>query len=137
MQFSPCFFPCTSFGLTSVLFVVDVKDIKCVINYDFPSSLEDYVHRIGRTGRAGATGTALTFFTHANAKFARELIKILQEAGQVVSPALAAMSRSSGSFGGSSTLLDMVAYMCQFVGLVNNFVFCFLFSSRLWRELPE
>ncbi|PQQ00476.1 DEAD-box ATP-dependent RNA helicase 20 [Prunus yedoensis var. nudiflora] len=80
---------------------LDVKDIKCVINYDFPSSLEDYVHRIGRTGRAGATGTALTFFTHANAKFARELIKILQEAGQVVSPALAAMSRSSGSFGGS------------------------------------
>ncbi|CAN6578412.1 unnamed protein product [Malus baccata var. baccata] len=80
---------------------LDVKDIKCVINYDFPSSLEDYVHRIGRTGRAGAAGTALTFFTHANAKFTRDLIKILQEAGQVVSPALAAMARSSGSFGGS------------------------------------
>nr|CAN78903.1 hypothetical protein VITISV_026451 [Vitis vinifera] len=80
----------------------DVKDIKCVINYDFPSSLEDYVHRIGRTGRAGAKGTAITFFTHSNAKFARDLIKILQEAGQVVSPALSAMARSSGSaFGGS------------------------------------
>ncbi|PRQ17228.1 putative RNA helicase [Rosa chinensis] len=75
---------------------LDVKDIKCVINYDFPSSLEDYVHRIGRTGRAGATGTALTFFTESNGKFARELIKILQEAGQVVSPALSAMARSSG-----------------------------------------
>lgn len=80
--------------------VVDVKDIKCVINYDFPSSLEDYVHRIGRTGRAGARGTALTFFTHANAKFARELIKILQEAGQVVTPALSALVRSAGSSGG-------------------------------------
>lgn len=81
---------------------LDVKDIKCVINYDFPSSLEDYVHRIGRTGRAGAKGTAITFFTHSNAKFARDLIKILQEAGQVVSPALSAMARSSGSaFGGS------------------------------------
>lgn len=33
---------------------IDVKDIKTVINYDFPGSLEDYVHRIGRTGRAGA-----------------------------------------------------------------------------------
>ncbi|KAJ7945822.1 DEAD-box ATP-dependent RNA helicase [Quillaja saponaria] len=75
---------------------LDVKDIKCVINYDFPSSLEDYIHRIGRTGRAGATGTAYTFFTHANAKFARDLIKILQEAGQVASPALQGMARSAG-----------------------------------------
>lgn len=79
------------------LFLVDVKDIKCVVNYDFPSSLEDYVHRIGRTGRAGAKGTAYTFFTHANAKFARDLIKILQDAGQAVSPALSALFRSSGS----------------------------------------
>nr|POE95900.1 dead-box atp-dependent rna helicase 30 [Quercus suber] len=81
---------------------LDVKDIKCVVNYDFPSSLEDYVHRIGRTGRAGAKGTAFTFFTHANAKYARDLIKILQEAGQVVSPALSSMARSAGSgLGGS------------------------------------
>ncbi|XP_050223383.1 DEAD-box ATP-dependent RNA helicase 30 [Mercurialis annua] len=80
---------------------LDVKDIKCVINYDFPTSLEDYIHRIGRTGRAGARGTALTFFTHANAKFARELVKILQEAGQVVPSALSALSRSAGSLGGS------------------------------------
>ncbi|CAA0820933.1 DEAD-box ATP-dependent RNA helicase 30 [Striga hermonthica] len=75
---------------------LDVKDIKCVVNYDFPSSLEDYVHRIGRTGRAGAVGTAFTFFTHANVKYARELVKILQQAGQVVPPQLAALSRSSG-----------------------------------------
>lgn len=74
-----------------------MKDIKCVINYDFPSSLEDYVHRIGRTGRAGAKGTAYTFFTNANAKFARDLIKILQDAGQIVSPALSALARSAGS----------------------------------------
>ena len=74
-----------------------MKDIKCVINYDFPSSLEDYVHRIGRTGRAGAKGTAFIFFTHANAKHARDLIKILQDAGQVVSPALSTLSRSAGS----------------------------------------
>lgn len=88
-----------------------MKDIKCVINYDFPSSLEDYVHRIGRTGRAGARGNAFTFFTHANAKFSRELIKILQEAGQVVSPALSALARSGGSgLGGDLThyLLDCV-----------------------------
>ncbi|KAF6137066.1 hypothetical protein GIB67_030830 [Kingdonia uniflora] len=83
--------------------LADVKDIKCVINYDFPSSLEDYVHRIGRTGRAGAKGAAITFFTHTNAKFARELVKILQEAGQIVSPALAGLARSgfSGGSGGN------------------------------------
>ncbi|XP_052182630.1 DEAD-box ATP-dependent RNA helicase 20 [Diospyros lotus] len=81
---------------------LDVKDIKCVINYDFPSSLEDYVHRIGRTGRAGARGTAFTFFTHANAKYARDLIKILQEAGQIAPPALLALARSSGSHLGAS-----------------------------------
>ncbi|KAJ6749437.1 hypothetical protein OIU85_000112, partial [Salix viminalis] len=72
-----------------------VKDIKCVVNYDFPSSLEDYVHRIGRTGRAGARGTAFTFFTESNAKFARELIKILQEAGQIVPLSLQLLMASS------------------------------------------
>ncbi|KAH7441865.1 hypothetical protein KP509_03G059400 [Ceratopteris richardii] len=67
---------------------LDVKDIKYVVNYDFPGSCEDYVHRIGRTGRAGAKGTAFTFFTSANARHARELVKILAEAGQSVSPQL-------------------------------------------------
>lgn len=74
---------------------LDVKDVKYVINYDFPGSLEDYVHRIGRTGRAGATGTAYTFFTAANARFAKDLISILVEAGQKVSPELANMGRGA------------------------------------------
>ena len=78
----------------------DVKDIKCVINYDFPGSCEDYVHRIGRTGRAGASGMAYTFFTAANAKHARELIGILSEAGQTVNPALQSMA-GSGYGGGA------------------------------------
>jgi ATP-dependent RNA helicase DDX5/DBP2 len=73
----------------------DVKDVKYVINYDFPGSVEDYVHRIGRTGRAGAKGTAYSFFTVANARFAKELINILEEAGQKVSPELAAVGRGA------------------------------------------
>ena len=40
-------------NLTSVCLSTDVKDIKCVVNFDMPSTGEDYVHRIGRTGRAG------------------------------------------------------------------------------------
>ncbi|BBN04826.1 ATP-dependent RNA helicase DDX5/DBP2 [Marchantia polymorpha subsp. ruderalis] len=79
---------------------LDVKDIKCVINYDFPGSCEDYVHRIGRTGRAGAKGTAYTFFTAANAKHAKELLSILSEAGQVINPQLASMVNSSRGGGG-------------------------------------
>ncbi|CAI7752109.1 unnamed protein product [Closterium sp. NIES-53] len=79
---------------------LDVKDIKCVINYDFPSTCEDYVHRIGRTGRAGATGFSFSFFTAANARLAKDLIKILTEANQVVPPALAALGMSAGSMRG-------------------------------------
>lgn len=41
----------------------DVRDITHVINYDYPNNSEDYVHRIGRTGRAGKNGTAITLFT--------------------------------------------------------------------------
>ncbi|CAM6012246.1 unnamed protein product [Sphagnum balticum] len=79
---------------------LDVKDIKCVINYDFPGSCEDYVHRIGRTGRAGAKGIAYTFFTAANARHAKELLSILVEAGQPVNPELSAMVGSSRGGGG-------------------------------------
>ena len=79
------------------LIIIDVKDIKYVINYDFPSSLEQYVHRIGRTGRAGAVGTAYTFFTPSNYKLAHELVAILTEAGQEVPPQLAAIRGNSPS----------------------------------------
>lgn len=67
---------------------LDVKDIKYVINYDFPNQIEDYVHRIGRTARAGATGTAITFFTKNNSRSARELVNVLKEANQPVPEAL-------------------------------------------------
>jgi ERCC4-related helicase len=98
--------------LTSLLNFADVKDIKCVINYDFPTTIEDYIHRIGRTGRAGATGTAFTFFTHANTKYSRNLVKILQEAGQVVNPALESMSKSANSMGGRNITFFFVFLSC-------------------------
>ncbi|KAL1976843.1 hypothetical protein VTN31DRAFT_3125 [Thermomyces dupontii] len=79
---------------------IDVRDITHVINYDYPNNSEDYVHRIGRTGRAGAKGTAITFFTTDNAKQARDLITILNEAKQQVDPRLYEMARYSGGGGG-------------------------------------
>jgi ATP-dependent RNA helicase DDX5/DBP2 len=64
---------------------LDVKDVTCVINYDMPSNIEDYVHRIGRTGRAGAKGEAVSFFSVTeNAKMGRDLINIIQSADQQV-----------------------------------------------------
>ena len=78
----------------------DVKDITTVVNYDMPNNMEDYVHRIGRTARAGAHGTAYSFFTSENAKSARELIKLLREAGQEVPAELERFSYGGG--GGSS-----------------------------------
>ncbi len=53
---------------------LDVKDVKCVFNFDLPSQAEDYVHRIGRTGRAGATGVAFSLFSRKNMGIAAELI---------------------------------------------------------------
>ena len=45
---------------------LDIDDIDCVINYDLPRSPEDYIHRIGRTARAGKKGDAISFITHEN-----------------------------------------------------------------------
>ncbi|TEB33882.1 P-loop containing nucleoside triphosphate hydrolase protein [Coprinellus micaceus] len=67
---------------------IDVKDVGYVVNYDFPNNCEDYVHRIGRTGRAGQKGVAYTYFTTDNSKQARDLVGLLREAKQPVPPQL-------------------------------------------------
>ncbi|KAJ2162754.1 ATP-dependent RNA helicase dbp2 [Coemansia sp. RSA 552] len=80
---------------------LDIKDVKFVINYDFPNNVEDYVHRIGRTGRAGASGTAITFFTSENSRSSKDLQHILVEAKQDVPQQLEDMARYSNRGGGS------------------------------------
>ena len=67
-----------------ILVVSDVNDIRYVINFDFPTCVEDYVHRIGRTARATKTGTAFTLFTPDDATHAAELIKVMRQANQEV-----------------------------------------------------
>ena len=94
-----------------------MKDIKCVINYDFPSTCEDYVHRIGRTGRAGAKGIAISFFTAANARLGKDLIGILTEAGQVVPPELIDMAATArGPSGGEE---DTQYLLCVLTWIVD------------------
>jgi len=79
---------------------IDVEDVKFVINYDYPNCSEDYVHRIGRTGRSSKTGTAYTFFTRGNSKQAKDLIDVLKEANQVINPKLYEFMESSNRGGG-------------------------------------
>ncbi|XP_066301249.1 uncharacterized protein [Branchiostoma lanceolatum] len=80
---------------------LDVSDIKFVINFDYPNSAEDYVHRIGRTARSDRTGTAYTFFTPSNMKQTKDLVSVLQEAQQQVNPRLLEMVQAArNSFGG-------------------------------------
>ncbi|XP_031834066.1 uncharacterized protein LOC116427636 isoform X1 [Nomia melanderi] len=73
---------------------LDVEDVKYVINFDYPNSSEDYIHRIGRTGRCQSAGTAYAYFTPNNARQAKELISVLEEAGQVINPQLADLANS-------------------------------------------
>merc|ERR1711953_1607727 len=75
---------------------LDVKDIKYVINYDFPNQIEDYIHRVGRTGRAGATGSSYTFFTSDKFKHAPDLITVLEEANQPVPDELRRLADGAG-----------------------------------------
>jgi superfamily II DNA/RNA helicase len=66
---------------------LDIAGIDHVINYDFPTGeggAEEYVHRIGRTARAGATGTAHTLFTFADSRHAAALATLLADAGQPI-----------------------------------------------------
>ncbi len=58
---------------------IDVKDISLVINYDLPDNSEDYVHRIGRTGRAGNKGKALSFATHDEHADIRTIEKLIRK----------------------------------------------------------
>ena len=67
---------------------LDIKDVRMVINFEFPPRIEDYVHRIGRTGRGGRTGHAHTFFTSFDKAHAGALQNILREASQPVPDAL-------------------------------------------------
>ncbi|KAL1506831.1 hypothetical protein ABEB36_006121 [Hypothenemus hampei] len=71
---------------------LDVGGIKYVVNYDYPHSSEDYIHRIGRTGRCDNTGTSYVFFTPSNSKHAKNLISVLEEAKQQVNPELVKMA---------------------------------------------
>merc|ERR1711962_1253897 len=77
---------------------LDIPDISFVVNFDYPNSSEDYIHRIGRTARAERHGTAYTFFTQGDGKQAADLVQVLEEAQQQVPEKLASLA--GRSYGG-------------------------------------
>ncbi|KAE8733975.1 DEAD-box ATP-dependent RNA helicase 37 [Hibiscus syriacus] len=90
---------------------LDIPHVAHVVNFDLPNDIDDYVHRIGRTGRAGKTGLATAFFDESNLSLARPLAELMQEANQDVPPWLTHYAsrapyssnknrRSGGRFGG-------------------------------------
>ncbi|KAI9495371.1 P-loop containing nucleoside triphosphate hydrolase protein, partial [Zychaea mexicana] len=79
---------------------LDIANVSHVISYDLPSDIDDYVHRIGRTGRAGNTGLATAFFNRGNKNVVNDLIDILKEANQELPSFLESISRETRSFGG-------------------------------------
>ncbi|KAK1320876.1 DEAD-box ATP-dependent RNA helicase 57 [Acorus calamus] len=75
-------------GKTWVLIATDViargmdfKGVNCVINYDFPESAAAYIHRIGRSGRAGRKGEAISLYTEEDAKFLRNIANVMVASG--------------------------------------------------------
>ncbi|KAD4384210.1 hypothetical protein E3N88_24378 [Mikania micrantha] len=78
---------------------LDIPHVAHVVNFDLPNDIDDYVHRIGRTGRAGKSGLATAFFNDNNASMARLLSDLMQEANQEV-PAWLARYAARASYGG-------------------------------------
>jgi len=80
---------------------LDVKDIENVINYDFPNNTEDYVHRIGRTARGGATGTSYTFLTNKdldNRRNMSDLVGVLKRCEQEVPEMLEGFAKGNSRY---------------------------------------
>ncbi|XP_011089120.1 DEAD-box ATP-dependent RNA helicase 37 [Sesamum indicum] len=77
---------------------LDIPHVAHVVNFDLPNDIDDYVHRIGRTGRAGKTGLATAFFNENNSSLARPLADLMQEAHQEV-PAWLSRFAARSTFG--------------------------------------
>merc|ERR550532_308503 len=81
---------------------LDIKGVGLVVNFDPANNTEDYVHRIGRTARAGAKGYAVTFLTSADGHKARGIIEVMERTDQHVDDELRQLAGAGGGGGGFS-----------------------------------
>jgi len=84
---------------------LDIPNVRHVINFDLPSDIDEYVHRIGRTGRVGNVGLATSFFNNKNNNIVKDLVDLLMEAKQEVPQWLEtlALTYQKGRPGGKKT----------------------------------
>merc|ERR1719242_20840 len=80
---------------------LDIPNVKHVINFDLPSDIEEYVHRIGRTGRMGNLGLATSFFNDKNRNLTKDMVELIVESSQELPGWLESMGLESGNrYGG-------------------------------------
>ena len=92
---------------------LDIPNVKHVVNYDLPSSVDEYVHRIGRTGRLGNQGIATAFFdSRKDQQIARSLVKILADVSVIEGSYLQNAWRMNMHCPGYVHLL----FLCTYVG---------------------
>jgi ATP-dependent RNA helicase DDX5/DBP2 len=72
---------------------LDIAGLEYVVNWDFPGSIEQYRHRVGRAGRQGKKGAALSFFTRKFTPLASDLVKLLEKDGHFVDPNLRVLAK--------------------------------------------
>jgi ATP-dependent RNA helicase DBP3 len=111
---------------------LDIKGVEYVVNFEFPLLCEDWVHRVGRTGRAGKTGIAVTFFGWDDRKHSRELKHILDQVRAQSLPPPCHPPRASPMCCALSVLF------CGRVRVLTLFVVTPRFLARtVWRDHPE
>jgi len=81
---------------------LDIPNVKHVINFDLPSDIEEYVHRIGRTGRMGNLGLATSFFNEKNRNLTKDMVELILESSQELPGWLESMASDFRSYGGPS-----------------------------------
>ncbi|KAJ3219970.1 hypothetical protein HK099_004494 [Clydaea vesicula] len=114
---------------------LDFNQIQHVINFDMPKEIEDYVHRIGRTGRSGKTGIATTFINrNSSEQILLDLKHLLREAKQKIPPVLEAIVDPNEQFRGQ----DDGSTECTFCsGLGHRITNCPKLEQKRRAELAE
>ena len=115
---------------------LDVKQLVLVINYDVPNHMEDYVHRAGRTGRAGNKGTCVTFVTPEQEKFAVDISRAVEASYAARIPPLPVPDRFADlkALSDGESLLSSFSPRSETSSLVRSLRVAFLRSSR--ADLP-
>uniref|UniRef100_A0A9J7Y2D5 RNA helicase n=1 Tax=Cyprinus carpio carpio TaxID=630221 RepID=A0A9J7Y2D5_CYPCA len=126
---------------------LDISNVKHVINFDLPSDIEEYVHRIGRTGRVGNLGLATSFYNDKNSNITKDLLDILVEAKQEVPSWLENLAyehqhkstnRGRPKRYGSIQALQISQWVCVFSRFMMLLFFCRFsggFGARDYRQM--